>query len=87
MPYLQNATSDFDETWSKVGEYGLSSYGIGLYARKSLDLEIIHLISWITIGLRKLKVFELRYEKKLDLILLGESNWMEIASYMKSNWE
>ena len=43
---------------SKVGEYGLSSYGIGLYGRKILDLEIIHL----TIGLRKLKVVELKHE-------------------------
>ena len=57
LSYLQNATSEFDETWPKVGEYGLSSYGIGLYAWKILDLEIIHLIPWRTIGLRKLKVF------------------------------
>ena len=42
--------------------YGLSSNGIGLYAGKILDLEIIHLIPWRTIGLRKLKVVELRYE-------------------------
>ena len=62
LPYFQNATSEFDETWPKVGEYGLASYGIGLYAWKILDLEIIHLIPWRTIGLRKLKVFELRYE-------------------------
>ena len=61
-PYLQNATSEFGETWPKVGEYGLSSYGKGLYGRKILDLKIIHLIPWRTIGLRKLKVFELRYE-------------------------
>ena len=57
LTYLQNATSDFDENLPKVGEYGLSSYGIGLYAGKTLDLEIIHLIPWRTIGLRKLKVF------------------------------
>ena len=57
MPYLQNATSNFDETWSKVEEYG-----IGLYAGKIFDLEIIHLIPWRTIGLRKLKFVELRYE-------------------------
>ena len=59
---LPNDTLDFDETWPKVWEYGLSSYDIGLYAGKILDLEIIHLIPWRTIGLRKLKVFELRYE-------------------------
>ena len=29
---------------------------------KNLDLKIIRLIPWRTIGLRKLKVFELRYE-------------------------
>ena len=62
LPYLQNATSDFDESWPKVGEYGLSLNGIGLYAGKILDLEIIHLIPWRTIKLRKLKAFELRYE-------------------------
>ena len=55
--YFPNATSDFDETWLKVGEYGLSSYDIGLYVGKTLGLEIIHLIPWRTIGLRKLKVF------------------------------
>ena len=62
FPYVKNATSDFDETCPKVGEYGLSSYGKGLYAGKILDLEIIHLIPWRAIGLRKLKVFELSYE-------------------------
>ena len=51
LPYLQNATSEFNETWPKVGGYGLSSYGIGLYAGKILDVEIIHLIPWRTIGL------------------------------------
>ena len=54
LSYLPNATSDFDETWPKVEGYGLSSYGIGLYAGKILDLEIIHLIRLRTIGLRKL---------------------------------
>ena len=61
-PYLQNATSEFGEIWPKVGGYGLSSNSIGLYVGKILDLEIIYLIPWRTIGLRKLKVFELRYE-------------------------
>ena len=45
---------------------------------KNLDQEIIHLIPWRTIGLRKLKVFGLRYEKKLYLILLGESNELKL---------
>ena len=54
LPYFQNATSEFDETWPKVRGYGLSSYGIILYAGKILDLEIIHLIPLRTIGLRKL---------------------------------
>ena len=54
LVYLENATSDFDEIWPKVAGYGLSSYGIGLYAGKILDLEIIHLIPLRTIGLRKL---------------------------------
>ena len=57
-----NGPSDFDAIWPKVGEYGLSSYGIEMYAGKILDLEIIHFILLRTIGLRKLKVFELRYE-------------------------
>ena len=82
MPYFQTATSDFDETWPKVAGYGLSSYGIGLYPGKILDLEIIHLIPLRTIGLRKLQVFKLRYEQKLYLILLGESNGMKIDPYM-----
>ena len=42
LPYLQNAALAIDETWPKVGEYGLS-YGIGVYAGKILDMEIIHL--------------------------------------------
>ena len=36
--HLQNATSVIDETWPKVGEYGLSSYGIGQYAGKIFNL-------------------------------------------------
>ena len=59
---LPNVTSDFDETRLEVGEYGLSSYGIGLYARKIINLDIIHLIPWRTIGLRKQNVLQLRYE-------------------------
>ena len=59
---FENASLDFDEICPKVEKYGLSSFEANLYARKNLDLKIIHLILLRTIGLRKLKVFELRYE-------------------------
>ena len=59
---LRTGSSDFDEIWPKVAEYGLSSFEANLYVRKNLDLKIIYLILLRTIGLRKLKVFELRYE-------------------------
>ena len=45
-------------------------------------LFIIHLIPWRTIGLKKLKIFELRYEQKLYLIQLCESNGMKIDHCM-----
>ena len=63
-------------------EYDLSSFEANLYVRKNLDLKIIHLIPYRTIGLRKLNDFELRYEWKLYLILLGELNGMKIDLYM-----
>ena len=65
-------------------EYGLSSFETNLYVRKNLDLKIIHLILR-TIVLRKLKFFELRYEWKLYLILLSESNGMKMDPYMQSD--
>ena len=77
LTQLPNATLDFDEIWPKVAEYGLSSFDANLYVRKNLDLKIIHLILLKTIGLRKLKVFELRY-----LILWGELNGMKTDPYM-----
>ena len=73
----------FAEIWPKVAEYGLSSFEANLYVRKDLDVKIIHLILLRTIGLRK--VFELRYEQKLYLTLLGESNGMRIDPYMWSD--
>ena len=60
----------------------MSSFEANMYVRKNLDLKIIHLILLRTIGLRKLKVFELRYEKKLYLIFLGESNGIKIDPYV-----
>ena len=60
--YFEDASLDIDEIWPKVAEYGLSSFEANLYVRKNLDLKIIHSILLRTIGLRKLKVFELRYE-------------------------
>ena len=54
--------SDFDEIWPKVAEYGLSSFAANGCTWKNLVLKIIFLIPWRTIGLRKLNVFELRYE-------------------------
>ena len=42
LSYFQNATSEFDETWPKVGGYSLSLYDIGLYAGKTLDLETLN---------------------------------------------
>ena len=59
---FENASLDFDEIWPKVAEYGLSSFQANLYAKKNLDLKIINLILLRTIGLRKLKVFEIKYE-------------------------
>ena len=58
-----NGLSDFVEIWPKVAECGLSLFATNGYAWKDVDLNIIHLIPWRTIGLRKLKkVFGLRYE-------------------------
>ena len=59
---FENAPLDFDEIWPKLAGYSLSSFDENLYVRKNLDLKIIHLIFLRTIGLRKLKVFELRCE-------------------------
>ena len=59
LPYLQNATSNVDETWPKVGKYGLSLYDIGMYAGKTGDNPLNPLENN---GLRKLNIFELRYE-------------------------
>ena len=52
--YFENASLDFDEIWTKAAGYGLSSFEANLYVRKNLDLKIIHLIPYRTIGLRKL---------------------------------
>ena len=60
--YLENRASDFDEIWPKVAGYGLLSFATNEYTWKNLDLKIIQLIPWRKIGLRKLKVFETRYE-------------------------
>ena len=60
--FFENFSLDFNEISPKVAEYGLSSFKANLYVWKNLDLKIIHLIPLRTIGLRKLKVFELRYE-------------------------
>ena len=75
-------SSDFNEIWPKVAEYGFPSFATNVYTWKNLDLKIIHLIPQRTIGLRKRKVFDIRYEQKLYLILLGESNEMKNDPYI-----
>ena len=42
--FLPNASSGFDEIWSKVAEYGFPSFATNGYTWKNLDHKIINLI-------------------------------------------